>query len=110
MMEFTPIHTILIVSGACCSPNLIRKDQQLEKALGEATRGLDISFDTRKVSLTHALHSSEGLTQKQRKQIIALFQAYNIRFTPALFVDDALKFAGDIPTAEKIKEMLKQIG
>lgn len=100
---------ILIVSGACCSPNLTRQDQMLESTLNEALRDLGGGFNVRKVGLSHVLHSKEGLTEKQHELILALFQMYNTRFTPALFLNDEVKFAGKIPSVEQIKEALKEI-
>lgn len=105
-MESKSSPQILIVSGACCSPNLIRQDQMLEKVLGEAITDLNLSVEIQKVSLSHALHSSGHLTPKQHQQIMALFQTYNTRFTPALFLGDEVRFAGKIPSVEQIKEAL----
>jgi len=108
-METKSSPQILIVSGACCSPNLIRQDQMLEKVLGEAINDLHMTVEIQKVSLSHALHSSDNLTPKQYQQIMALFQTYNTRFTPALFLGDEVRFAGKIPSVEQIKEALANI-
>jgi len=101
---------LLIVSGACCSPNLIRQDQLLEKALGQAMDELSLTIEIQKVSLSHVLHSSDNLTSTQYNQILALFQTYNTRFTPALFLNDEVRFAGKIPSVEQIKEALSGVG
>ncbi len=108
-METKSSPQILIVSGACCSPNLIRQDQMLEKVLGEAINDLHMTVEIQKVSLSHVLHSSDNLTPKQHQQIMALFQTYNTRFTPALFLGDEVRFAGKIPSVEQIKEALANI-
>ena len=108
-MESKSSPQILIVSGACCSPNLVRQDQLLEKVLDEAINDLNMTFEIQKVSLSHALHSSDNLTPKQHQQIIALFQRYNTRFTPALFLGDEVRFAGKIPSVDQVKEALSGI-
>lgn len=108
-METNPTTQILIVSGACCSPNLIHQDQMLEKALAEALSDLSITTKVQKVSLSHVLHNKEGLTSRQHELIMALFQMHNTRFTPALFIKDEVRFAGKIPSVEQIKEALKEI-
>jgi hypothetical protein len=105
-METKSLPQILIVSGACCSPNLIRQDQMLEKALGQAVSDLGLSVEIQKVSLSHVLHGSGHLTPKQDQQILALFQTYNTRFTPALFLGDEVLFAGNVPSMEQVKEAL----
>jgi hypothetical protein len=105
-MESKPSLQILIVSGACCSPNLIRQDQMLEKVLSEAIKDLNLTVEIQKVSLSHALHSSDHLTPKQHQQILALFRTYNTRFTPALFLGDEVRFAGKIPSFDQVKEAL----
>jgi hypothetical protein len=109
-MEFKSSPQILIVSGACCSPHLIRQDQLLEKALGQAISELSLTIEIQKVSLSHVLHSSDNLTPKQYEQIMALFQTYNTRFTPALFLNDEVRFAGKIPSVDQIKEALSGNG
>ncbi len=108
-MESISSSQILIVSGACCSPNLIRQDQMLEKVLGEAISDLNLSVKIQKVSLSHALHGSDQLTSKQYQQILALFRTYNTRFTPALFIGDEIQFAGKIPSVDQVKEVLTRI-
>ena len=108
-MEAKSLPQILIVSGACCSPNLLRQDQMLEKALGQAVSDLGLSVEIQKVSLSHVLHGSGHLTPKQHQQILALFQIYNTRFTPALFLGDEIQFAGKIPSVNQIKEVLADI-
>ena len=108
-MESTSTLQILIVSGACCSPNLTHQDQMLEKALAEALKDIGNGFEVRKVSLSHALHSKDGLTAKQHELILALFQMHNTRFTPALFLNDEVKFIGKIPSVEQLQDALKNI-
>ncbi len=105
-MESKSSPQILIVSGACCSPNLIQQDQMLEKVLGEVINDLNLTVEIQKVSLSHALYSNDHLTPLQHQQIIALFQTYNTRFTPALFIGDEVRFAGKIPSVEQIKAAL----
>lgn len=105
-MESKSIPHILIVSGACCSPNLARQDQMLENALQQAVSDLGLSVEIKKVSLSQVLYSSGQLTSQQHQQISALFQAYNTRFTPALFFGDELQFAAKVPLVDQIKEAL----
>lgn len=106
-MEGKPSLQILLVSGACCSPNLIRQDQLLEQALGQAFGDLQRTFEVRKVSLSHVLHGKENISEKQQKQILNLFQSYNTRFTPALFFNDDIRFAGKIPSNDVLRDALK---
>lgn len=107
-MEAKPLPQILIVSGACCSPNLIRQDQLLERALEQVFSDLQLTFEVKKVSLSHVLHGKENITQKQQKQILTLFQSYNTRFTPALFLNDEVRFAGNIPSTDQLRDALKE--
>lgn len=108
-METKSLPQLLIVSGACCSPNLVRQDQMLEKALQQAQSELGLLAEVRKVSLSHVIHGGGDLTPKQREQIMALFQAYSARFTPALFIGDEVRFAGKLPTLEQLKEALQGV-
>lgn len=108
-METKTLPQLLVVSGACCSPNLIRQDQILEKALQQALSELGLVGEINKVSLSHVIHGGGILTPKQREQIMALFQAYNVRFTPALFIGDEIRFAGKPPTVDQLKEVLQEV-
>lgn len=105
-METNSLPQILIISGACCSPNLLHQDQMLEKALEQAISDLGLNVEIQKVSLSHVLHGSSNLTSMQHQQTIALFQTHNTRFTPALFLGDKILFAGKIPSVNQIKEAL----
>jgi transcriptional regulator with XRE-family HTH domain len=48
-----------------------------------------------------------NLTAKQHSQVLALFNSYNTRFTPALFINVDVKFAGKVPTIEQLKTVLQ---
>ncbi len=105
-MENQPLPQIVIVSGACCSPNLKKLDQTLEQVLAEALQNFNLSLEIKRESLSHLLHDRGSLTAKQHSQVLALFNNYNTRFTPALFINDDVKFAGKIPTVEQLKSAL----
>jgi hypothetical protein len=51
-METKSLPQILIISGACCSPNLLHQDQMLEKALEQAISDLGLNVEIQKVSLS----------------------------------------------------------
>ncbi|MHB1120698.1 MAG: thioredoxin family protein [Bellilinea sp.] len=107
-METKTTPQILIVSGACCSPNLIRLDQTLEQALTQALKDLNLSIEVRKVSLSAVLHNGGDLTPKQHDQITTLFNGYGVKFTPALLINEDVRFAGKPPTAEQLKAILRE--
>lgn len=108
-METKNAPQITIVSGACCSPNLVKLDQILEKNLQQALDELGMTAETRKVSLSAILNGGGDLTEKEKGQISALFQGYGARFTPAVLIGEEVRFAGKPPTTDQIKELLKVV-
>lgn len=106
-MAEQPVVKMLQVSGACCSPSLAKHDQVLEKNLQKALSELGVVAEVRKVSLSVVLSGGGDLTPKQREHILALFNKYNVRFTPALLFGDEVRFAGAVPTLGQLKEALQ---
>lgn len=98
---------ILIVSGACCSPNLVRLDLTLEKNLQQALSEIGVNVGVRKVSLSVVLNGGGDLTPEQHTQVTALFQGYGARFCPALIVGDQVRFAGTPPSVDQLKDALR---
>ncbi len=97
---------IVLVSGACCSPSLRRQDQKLEKNLQQAVEQLGIVAAVKKVSLSDLLGDPHVLPEKQQEQVLALFREYGTGFTPAVLVAGEVRFAGDVPSVEQLKETL----
>lgn len=108
-MDNTDLPKILIVSGACCSPGLGRLDQILEINLQQALRESGMALSSVKVSLSSIIHGGGDLNPVQRERIMALFQAYGARFTPAMLINDDVCFAGKPPTSEQIKQVLAAV-
>ena len=108
-METQSLPQLTLVSGACCSPNMIKLDQVLEKNLQQALKDLGISPDMRKVSLSAIINGGGDVTVVQREQIMSLFQAYGAKFTPAFLIGDQVRFAGKPPSVEQLKEALQEV-
>lgn len=109
-MEEPSALSILMVSGACCSPGLAKHDQVLERNLQKALSDLGLAPEVRKVSLSVVLSGGGDLTPKQRDRVLALFHKYDVRFTPALLFGDDVRFAGSTPTLGQLKEALQDTG
>jgi hypothetical protein len=108
-METKTTPQILIISGACCSPNLAKLDQTLEQAVTQVLKDINSTIEVRKVSLGSILNNGEKLTPKQYDQIMALFHKYGTKFTPALMVNDDVCHAGKPPSVEQLKEILVKV-
>jgi hypothetical protein len=106
-MEDTKSLEIITVSGACCAPHMAKLDQALEKVLQGAMSELGLNFPVRKVSLSAVLNSSEELPPEPRKQVLALFQRYNLRCAPMVLINGQVRFAGVPPSAQQVKEALQ---
>jgi protein-disulfide isomerase len=100
---------VITVSGACCMPHLARLDQALEKNLQEALNHLGIKASVLKVSLSAVLAGDGVLTTRQREQILSLFQKRGATFTPAVLINDQVRFAGKPPTPEQLEEALQSV-
>ncbi|RPI24521.1 MAG: hypothetical protein EHM70_21210 [Chloroflexota bacterium] len=81
----------------------------MEKTFQHAATDLGLDTELRKISLSSMLQGGGDLTPKQREQIMALFNAYGTKFTPALLFGDEVRFAGKTPTLEQLKEALQGI-
>lgn len=88
---------LLLVSGACCSPGLVRLDQVLEKTLQQTLSELRIIAEVRKVSISAVINGGGDVNPAQREQIMTIFQGYGAKFTPALLIADVVRFAGTPP-------------
>ncbi len=108
MTETTPLQVIL-VSGACCMSHLAKLDKAVELNLQKAISELGIAVEVRKVSLSGLLNGSETLSPKQNQLILALFQKYSATFTPAVMINDQVRFAAKPPTVEQLKEALQVV-
>lgn len=108
-METKTVPQLMLVSGACCSPNMIKLDQVLEKNLDQALKDLGFHPEVRKVSLSAIINDGGELTTLQREQIMSLFQAYGAKFTPAFLIGDEVCFAGKPPSVDQLKEVLQEI-
>ena len=108
-MENKSLPQLLLVSGACCSPNMVKLDQVLEKNLDQALKDLGIHPEVRKESLSAIINGGGDLTAIQREQIMSLFQAYGAKFTPAFLIGDELRFAGKPPSVDQLKEVLQEV-
>ena len=97
---------VTMLSGACCMPHLAQLDKALEKSVRQVISDLGIAADVQKVSLSDVLAGGGTLTAKQRQQTLTLFQRYGATFTPALLINDQVRFAGKQPTVEQLKEAL----
>ncbi|MGE5603867.1 MAG: hypothetical protein ACM30E_12510 [Nitrososphaerales archaeon] len=106
-MEDTKSPEIITVSGACCAPHMAKLDQALEKALQEALADLGLAVQIRKVSLSAVLNFSQELPPEPRKQVLALFQRYNLRCAPMVLINGQVRFAGVPPSAQQVKEALR---
>lgn len=100
---------VITVSGACCSPQMKKLDQALEKALQQAFTDLGLTVEVRKASLSAVLNSEQELPPQERKQMLALFQRYNLRCTPTVFINGQVRFAGVPPSAQQLKEALQAV-
>jgi len=108
-MEIKSLPQLTLVSGACCSPNMIKLDQVLEKNLQQALKDLGIAPEMRKVSISAIINGGGDVTILQREQIMSLFQAYGAKFTPAFLIGDEVRFAGKPPSVEQLKEALQEV-
>lgn len=100
---------IILVSGACCQPNLTKLDTVVEKVLQQALGELGLTVAVRKVSLSHLLAGPNGLSPQQHGQVMALFQQYNTSFTPAILINDQVRFAAQPPNIEELKAALQDV-
>lgn len=108
-METKSLPQLMLVSGACCSPNMIKLDQVLEKNLDQALKDLGIHPEVRKESLSAIINGGGDLTAMQREQIMSLFQSYGAKFTPAFLIGDEVRFAGKPPSVDQLKEVLQEV-
>ncbi len=106
-MDDTRSLEIITVSGACCAPHMAKLDQALEKVLQQALGDLGLTVPIRKVSLSAVLNSSQELPAEQRKQVLGLFQRYNLRCAPMVLINGQVRFAGVPPSAQQVKEALQ---
>ncbi len=108
-MEEQSVPHIITVSGACCMPHLARVDKVLEKNLRQAISELGAVVEVRTVGLSEVLAGGGNLSTKQKEQVLALFQRYSAAFTPAVLIDDQVRFAGPPPTVDQLKEALQAV-
>lgn len=108
-METKSLPQLLLVSGACCSPNMVKLDQVLAKNLDQALKDLGIHPEVRNESLSAIINGGGNLSAIQREQIMSLFQAYGAKFTPAFLIGDEVRFAGKPPTVDQLKEVLQEV-
>jgi hypothetical protein len=105
MAEETVV-SVITVSGACCMPHLARVDRALEKNLQQAVGECGVPVEIGKVTLSAVLAGSDGLAPKQREQVLALFQRHGAGFTPAVIINDKVRFAGGQPSATQLKDAI----
>jgi len=107
-MEQTKVE-IVMVSGACCAPNLANTEKDLEARILQTIEQLDMDAELKIVSLGAVLAGDDSLAVEQSQLIQALFQKYGARFAPAGLVDKRVLFAGSAPAQDKLKEILEAL-
>ncbi len=100
---------VILVSGACCMAHLAKLDKAVETNLQQAIRELGTAVEVEKVSLSAILAGGGNISLKQRGLILAYFQRYSASFTPALLINDQVRFAAKAPTAKELKEALQVV-
>ena len=108
-MEDTKSPEIITVSGACCAPRMAKLDQALEKALQGAMSELGLNLYVQKVSLERGAERQGRASPEQHRQILALFQRYNLQCAPMMLINGQVRFAGVPPSAQQIKEALQAV-
>ncbi len=109
MTENTDLQ-IILVSGACCQAHLKKLDAAVEEVLKQALTELGLTTNVKKVSLSAMLTGPGDLSKAQHDQIMALFQRYSASFTPAVMINDQVKFAARVPKIEELKTALQPVG
>jgi hypothetical protein len=104
-MEQTKVE-IVMVSGACCAPNLAKTEADLEARILQTIQQLDMDAELNIVSLGAVLNGEDSLAAEQSQLIQALFQKYGVKFTPAGLNGTKVLFAGGASEADKMKELL----
>ena len=100
---------IITVSGACCSPQYGEARSSAREGFAAGLSELGLTVEVRKVSLSAVLNSETELPPQQRKQMLGLFQRYNLRCTPTVLINGQVRFAGVPPSAQQLKEALQAV-
>jgi hypothetical protein len=101
--------TIILVSGACCLAHLAKVDKVVEANLQQAINELGTTIEVQKVSLSAILAGGGGITVKQRELLLAYFQRYSGSFTPAILIEDKVRFAARPPSVDELKQVFKEV-
>ena len=65
--------------------------------------------DVQEVPLSAVSAGGGMLTERQREQILTLFQRHGATFAPAVLINDQVRFAGKQLTIEQLKEALQSV-
>jgi hypothetical protein len=92
---------VVIVSGACCSPNMTAFDEQVRKAINNAIAETEIHAEVSLIPVSTLFHGPNS------KIASKLMESYNkgLASLPAILINEEVIFFG-VPTMVEIKQAL----
>ena len=96
----------IILSGACCNPQLGHLDERVKARISEISDKKQIQINISVISISSAAIGGLGLDKEIDNQIKSLIAAKGMSVLPIVIFDGTIAFYGGLASAQIIEEKL----